>query len=295
MTEPLPITVLKITPAQRYSFLLDTNQSDSTNYWIRAEMDTNCFADRNDVLNTTTYAILAYQNTTTLSIYEDPTSASVAWVNVQDPLCEDLNATLLVPSVPEEAPPADDFYAIQFSFQTKAYAIDRAYINGTTWYPSSVPTLNYIVPHLRAGNSSFSTAGAYHADGIANQYILNVPDNRVVDILLQNFDDGSHPFHLHGYNFWVMASSPDQYFPYETGYYDSLNTTNPMRRDTVMVDSYGWTLIRIPANNPGFWAFHCHIAWHVEAGLFMQLQTRDDIMQHWILPDDVLALCDSST
>ncbi|RHZ61559.1 hypothetical protein CDV55_102482 [Aspergillus turcosus] len=283
MVEPLDLQILKIAPAQRYSFVLNANQP-ATNYWMRAEMDTHCFLTNNPVLNPTALGILAYGNSTAL-----PGPESVEWNNVMDPLCEDLNATLLVPSVVQRAPPAANFFVIQFDFQIGDDALDLAYINGTTYTVSDIPTLNWIVPHLRAGNTTYNQTGAGASYGLQNQYILDIPDNQVVDILIQNFDDGSHPFHLHGYQFWVMASSQDQYFPWEM--YDSLNTTNPMRRDTVMVDAYGWTLIRIQADNPGLWAFHCHIAWHVAAGLLMQLQTRDDLMKDWTIPSDVLGLC----
>jgi len=73
--------------------------------------------------------------------------------------------------------------------------------------------------------------------------------------------------------------------------YPTLNLTNPMRRDTMTVDAFGWALIRFKADNPGLWAFHCHISWHMEAGLLMQFQTRNDIMKGWTIPSDVLALC----
>ncbi|KAJ5899016.1 hypothetical protein N7495_003760 [Penicillium taxi] len=49
--------------------------------------------------------------------------------------------------------------------------------------------------------------------GLANQLILDIPHNQVVNIIVQNFEDGLHPFHMHGYYFWVMASSQNQYFP----------------------------------------------------------------------------------
>jgi FtsP/CotA-like multicopper oxidase with cupredoxin domain len=283
MVEPLELQILKIASAQRYSFVLNANQT-AQNYWMRAEMDTNCFFVQNPVLNPTVLGILAYGNNTAL-----PGVESVGWNNPMDPLCEDLNSTLLVPSVVQQAPPADNLFVIQVSFQIGDDSLDLAYINGTSYKVSQIPTLNWILPHLRAGNTTFNQTGAGAPYGLQSQYILDIPDNQVVDILIQNFDDGSHPFHLHGYEFWVMASSQEQYFPWEI--YDSLNTTNPMRRDTVMVDAYGWTLIRIQADNPGLWAFHCHISWHVAAGLLMQLQTRDDLMKDWTIPNDVLELC----
>jgi hypothetical protein len=32
-----------------------------------------------------------------------------------------------------------------------------------------------------------------------------------VDIIINNLDDGSHPFHLHGYSFYVLASSRSEH------------------------------------------------------------------------------------
>lgn len=40
-----------------------------------------------------------------------------------------------------------------------------------------------------------------------------------------------------------------------------------MRRDTVQVPENGYVVIKFLADNPGVWAFHCHIEWHLESGL----------------------------
>ena len=58
--------------------------------------------------------------------------------------------------------------------------------------------------------------------------------------------------------------------------HDSLDPSNPLRRDTASVEAFGWILLRLVADNAGAWAFHCHISWHTEAGLLMQLLTRTD-------------------
>ena len=42
---------------------------------------------------------------------------------------------------------------------------------------------------------------------------------------------------------------------------------SPMRRDTVLIYGNGYAVIRFKADNPGIILFHCHIEWHVEAGL----------------------------
>lgn len=47
-----------------------------------------------------------------------------------------------------------------------------------------------------------------------------------------------------------------------------------------MVNKFSSTVVRFKTGNPGIWLFHCHIEWHIEAGLVMtfiedpiQLQT----------------------
>ncbi|KAK5508684.1 hypothetical protein LTR07_010773 [Exophiala xenobiotica] len=105
------------------------------------------------------------------------------------------------------------------------------------------PTLNQAVAGLKAANTSFSTAGV--ASGFSSsQYVVNIPEYAVVDLLVTNYDDGGHPFHLHGHQFWVLASSPEQYFDWSM--YHSLNATLPsvLKRDTIVIDAYGWVLIR---------------------------------------------------
>lgn len=100
-----------------------------------------------------------------------------------------------------------------------------------------------------------------------------------IDILIQNFDDGVHPFHLHGYKFFLLAQGHG-YPPSDL--LDNLNLTNPLRRDTASVEGYGWALMRFTADNPGVWAFHCHVGWHNEAGLGMVFATRVETMvEEW--------------
>jgi FtsP/CotA-like multicopper oxidase with cupredoxin domain len=284
MVQPLDVHRLEIAVAQRYSVILNANQT-ATNYWIRSQMNTFCFAADNPILDPDVKALLTYTNST-----EGPTE-SLDWADAVDDVCEDLNATLLMPSIVEEAPPAQTLYAIQFSFEIGDYAIDKAYINGTSWTAAKFPTLNEAVDGLKAGNSSFSIAGVSSAYTAPNQYVINIPQNQVVDLLVTNFDDGSHPFHLHGHKFWIMATSSEQYFDWSS--YGSINNTNPIRRDTLTIDAYGWALIRFISDNPGLWALHCHISWHMEAGLLMQFQARDDLIENWNLPESVTDLCAS--
>ncbi|KAF7112782.1 hypothetical protein RHSIM_RhsimUnG0193600 [Rhododendron simsii] len=75
----------------------------------------------------------------------------------------------------------------------------------------------------------------------------------------------THPWHLHGHDFWVMG--------YGQGKFDinsdpkKYNLVNPIMKNTVSVQPYGWTALRFVADNPGVWAFHCHIEAHFYMGM----------------------------
>ena len=46
----------------------------------------------------------------------------------------------------------------------------------------------------------------YEIDGDAMKPFL-LPLNRVIEVTINNMDNGEHPFHLHGHYFWVVATS----------------------------------------------------------------------------------------
>lgn len=65
------------------------------------------------------------------------------------------------------------------------------------------------------------------------------------------------PIHLHGHNMQVLHEGP--------GRWDGsiVRPFNPQRRDTQMLRAFGHMVIQYETDNPGAWALHCHIAWHV--------------------------------
>jgi len=68
----------------------------------------------------------------------------------------------------------------------------------------------------------------------------------------------SHPMHLHGHTFEVVAIN-DQRF------------TGPMR-DTELVPGKTSVTVEFDADNPGLWYIHCHILWHLDAGMAALLE-----------------------
>ena len=68
----------------------------------------------------------------------------------------------------------------------------------------------------------------------------------------------SHPMHLHGHAFEVVAIN-DQRF------------TGAMR-DTLLITGNSSISVAFDANNPGLWYVHCHVLWHLAAGMATLVQ-----------------------
>jgi len=83
---------------------------------------------------------------------------------------------------------------------------------------------------------------------------LPVAEGERVEFVLKNKTLMSHPMHLHGHQFQVVEIDGKR-FPGAV-------------RDTVLVTPGRRVVIAFDANNPGWWAFHCHLAYHQEAGMF---------------------------
>ncbi|OBS29624.1 hypothetical protein FPOA_03562 [Fusarium poae] len=101
-----------------------------------------------------------------------------------------------------------------------------------------------------------------------------------VDIIINNLDDGAHPFHFHGHSFYVLSTYRDEgrvswgsYNSY-TGQEppDGMNLNFPLRKDTVSVPRRGHVVITFVADNPGIWALHCHMLVHMARGMAIGLQ-----------------------
>lgn len=137
----------------------------------------------------------------------------------------------------------------------------QGFMNRTSWVPQYTPLLS--LPR-----SAWDK----------NQLIPYIPSGIWVDIIINNLDDGSHPFHLHGYSFYVLASHRSEngwgsYNPYATkgasAVQPVMNLRSPVRRDTVAVPRRGYVVIRFKADNEGIWMLHCHVLFHQGSGMAM--------------------------
>ncbi|XP_076442624.1 uncharacterized protein LOC143281319 [Babylonia areolata] len=126
--------------------------------------------------------------------------------------------------------------------------------------------------------------------------------NAVHQLVLLDLGTGagfSHPVHIHGYSFYVVKMGYPDYDP-NTGHFvrdnedvecvdtfcnkarwtnrswtpndvPGLNLLNPIRKDTIIVPTGGYVVLRLRADNPGMWFVHCHIELHHVGGMALIL------------------------
>ncbi|KAF2815212.1 uncharacterized protein BDZ99DRAFT_379150 [Mytilinidion resinicola] len=286
---------LKIQPAQRYSIVVNTNVTTGEAYWLRARMVTHCFAKENIEMAAEVWGIVRYTSSSPLLVNVRPSSRD--WPETIELDCSDMDTSGLRPAIAIPAPTmADDVLYLRVNFEIGAWKLSRGFFNASSWRaPVSSPTLNRLLDGYTTSNESFtsslSSLFGYNSAAFATprELVYQTTGIRTIDILMQNFNEGSHPMHLHGYKFWVLAQGHG-YPPKDL--FSTLDLTNPLRRDTVAIEAFGWTLLRFTADNAGIWAFHCHLSWHAEAGLLMQFLTKADEVAKWSLPTENLGLCE---
>ncbi|TKW17744.1 hypothetical protein SEVIR_5G388000v4 [Setaria viridis] len=120
------------------------------------------------------------------------------------------------------------------------------------------------------------SAAALLFPGMPATKVRKLEYNATVEMVLQNtalVGRESHPMHLHGFDFFVLAQGFGNYDD-ATGS-QQFNLRNPQERNTIAVPTGGWAVIRFVADNPGMWFMHCHIDSHLSIGLGMVFEVED--------------------
>ena len=139
-----------------------------------------------------------------------------------------------------------------------------------------------------------------------NPQILDYFDT--VEVVVNNYDSGGHPLHLHGHHFQIVQRSAANAGPY-SGTLTNAPAT-PIRRDVVKVNAGGYVVFRFIADNPDkfpsiprphyifadllaarVWAWHCHIDWHLIAGFFVTFIEAPLQLQSQSVPADQYQVC----
>ncbi|XP_064606396.1 uncharacterized protein LOC135471205 [Liolophura sinensis] len=135
---------------------------------------------------------------------------------------------------------------------------------------------------------------------------LSFEQGDVLQLVMTNLGSGKgivHPIHSHGHAFYVLKmgygiynqttgafmssttdincnTGPNQSFcnnptwldpTWSDGNVPGLITEDAPRKDTIIVPSGGYVVLRLVADNPGLWFMHCHIEMHTLDGMALVL------------------------
>jgi FtsP/CotA-like multicopper oxidase with cupredoxin domain len=87
---------------------------------------------------------------------------------------------------------------------------------------------------------------------------LAIAQGERVELIFVNRTPMPHPMHLHGHEFQVVEIDGKRFAG--------------AVRDTVLVPPGRRVVVAFDANNPGLWALHCHLLYHLDAGMFTTLR-----------------------
>ncbi|KAF8903804.1 laccase 17 [Mucidula mucida] len=240
--EPLTVDSFEILPAQRYSFVLNADQPID-NYWINAPMEMHHDGDNDNLDGDNVKAVLHYEGA--------PDAEPSGKRDLVALKKNDLEEHLLVPLFNAEAPggsgPADHVIDLHFTETVNDTTGSRIWtINDKSYIPPDLPTLLNIMANNATGMGDFGPN--------ENTHVLKY--NETVELVIHGSAGGhTHPFHLHGHAFSIVQ-----------GMNGPTNYINPPQRDVVGIGG-STVILRFRADNPGPWFLHCHIDWHLEAGL----------------------------
>jgi FtsP/CotA-like multicopper oxidase with cupredoxin domain len=247
---------------QRMDVIVYGSREPGQSYWMRSTIQTSCSGANNpDAL-----AVIYYPDAD-----ETHPPTSQPWTD-DLPVCQDLDPSFLQPFFPSTPLAPAETHNVNVSFGANATGHWLWSMNGVSYRG------DYNAPALLVTKGA-QTAGPYNFSAEYNAFHTD-PGNdtsQVVMFHLENEVGVAHPIHYHGHNMYLISQG--------TGAWNGTQTTdpnNPPRRDVYMLPASGHLVFSYNATNPGAWPMHCHIAFHVSAGLFLQTVEQSEWIQKYM-------------
>ncbi|CAL5064690.1 unnamed protein product [Urochloa decumbens] len=273
--KPFVVNNLNIYSGETYSVLIKADQDPSRNYWLASNV-----VSRKPGTPTGT-AILSYAAGGRSPPPTAPPTGP-AWNDTMYRFQQSV-ATVAHPAHVEPPPPRAGRTLLLLNTQNKIDGRVRWALNNVSF---KLPHTPYLVALKRGLLGAFDQRPPPETYEHQSYNIYDPPPNpnatssdglyrlafgSVVDVVLQNANmlaannSETHPWHLHGHDFWVLGYGIGRFDP--AVHPATYNLKDPILKNTVAVHPYGWTALRFKADNPGVWAFHCHIEAHFFMGM----------------------------
>ncbi|XP_048741744.2 uncharacterized protein LOC125655475 isoform X1 [Ostrea edulis] len=308
--KPVVVESVIIHPGERFDFVIHANESIG-NYMIRGhtlEVNRRTIADAILRYNG---ADQAYKNISSTEaqcltsnkclVLNCPFSFYPKEQNIQCITIDNIKS-YASDGVPEVKPEAFHEHFLNFAFPGPDLFPDT--VNGIGF---KFPTVSAISqPNEVTEQCSNADCGEENICICTHSIDLNHKDT--IQFVFLNMGKGkswSHPIHMHGHSFQVLkmgygnynissgefvsqnldidcggGTTQDQSFcnnatwsdqSWRNGNIPGLNLVDPPHKDTVIVPSGGYVVVRIKADNPGLWMIHCHVQLHSVDGMSLLL------------------------
>ncbi|KAI7901251.1 multicopper oxidase-domain-containing protein, partial [Cokeromyces recurvatus] len=295
LTEPYQTSFLEIAPGQRYSALLKTgNHPPGTTFAIGTSY---LWKQRGGGITENGFAYIRYVSPDTIKKEKEEEDRP----NTNNRVYADLP---LLPNVDEP----DWFYhqikplakrhpildernvrtiKLTTSFHVMIDNTTRYMVNNRIQSHHETANLHSQSTHKNKTLPQLSQHGYdYHMD--LDTYPIQF--NETLDLVFQNSKNAAggcllHPWHTHGHSHYLIASGQGDYVHERDS--NKMNFEFPLYRDTSVAypsmptndtDGCGWTKVRMKADNPGFWAVHCHITTHMLQGKMVILEEAPELI-----------------
>nr|GMD14601.1 L-ascorbate oxidase-like [Ipomoea batatas] len=274
--EPFAVTDMDIYSGESYSVLFTTDQHPSNNYWISVSV-------RGRQPKTPQgLTILNYLPNSASKLPISPPPVSPAWNDYNHSKAFSARILALGRGGPTGPPRGHDRRLHLLNTQNLIDGYIKWAINNVSLALPPTPYLGSIKLGVRNAfdrrppPEKFSEAydvmrAALNPNSTVGNGVYTFRFNSTVDVILQNANalaanvSEIHPWHLHGHDFWVLGYGEGRFREEDAA--GKFNLKNPPLRNTAVVFPYGWTALRFVADNPGVWAFHCHIEPHLHMGM----------------------------
>ncbi|KAK9162926.1 hypothetical protein Syun_003828 [Stephania yunnanensis] len=274
--EPLAVKNLNIYSGETYSVLVKTDQDPSKNYW----MGLNVVSRKPDT--PTGLAIFNYHPNPPQRYLRTPIPTGPLWNDNDYRMAQSL-AIKARKGYIHPPPLTSDRQIILLNTQNFINGYRRWSLNNVSLDLPQVPYLIALKKNLKQAFHQTLPPDTYdyenydiykvqdNTNATSSNSIYKLKFNSTVDIILQNANtmilnnSETHPWHLHGHDFWVLGYGKGKFNPKNDP--KKYNLVDPILKNTVPLHPYGWTALRFKADNPGVWAFHCHVEAHFYMGM----------------------------